>query len=858
MTTHIQYIDAYPGTGKTHWAINRMAQFLIEHITAVIEKREPDLDKHGQLFFYVAPTNNLIKEISASIKETVYNRIFNQTNDENRALDFSERAANRVYILTLESLAHTQQPISRLLTYAGRAYNENCKMMYECFKDQNGTSKYQFESNVEPLTEREQSIYLTSDMQYFTGCVVFITQAAFWSANFCESSSMKTFYNRSSTNIIIDEARSCNCDSTEVSLSYDAYKYISSLSNSSSNDLNSYHKVDKSLFFEDEIRAKLSTMLSLDQFSKLYSFLNMYESASFFIKYNVKNTKAKTAQHPIKASLVVMQVPYAALIGWKDITLMSAFFKQSQLYAVIKCAKNIEQIEYDFNLVNITPFALDEDRIKLLHKRFQNATLTWIFDNYNNISKRVYNSGVVVRSDEFNAKNVYAEISKNFEILKSKESAELKTRNIANSAFTSRAEYSAYEQSLHYVKYSTVKDFLLNCPSKQLVDNFVRNNPTAIPVSPIEVAIRRTIEYAREWTFANNALFKNNKSKKLFKSQAAQSILINFNKTLGFGFNSYNVFTKLPSKLREQFTPLTTDARGLNLYKQFSIIAVLSAFNLPPDIKAWFDQYCCETLVKDGKKVLHCWYDQYQDIALGQVIQTMMRCSLRDTTLDNKVLIILSTKKIAYNINAIFNKSFNLKDPLELFPKVKGACSLVHASMAYDKTYDSVREELRAKKAAAQREYTNTSSYLKANLKSNTRKLTDEELCYKAYKIKYYDESELRKRYNSLYASRIYLRNKLDDYNDKNYILFDDDYEKYMQKLESLNEELIEVKKQSSMLLAQVKKDFKKKILEDFDAVYNDVKDYIDKVSKKRQKLAEYFENKLNNVSESKATSDAA
>ena len=858
MTTHIQYIDAYPGTGKTHWAINRMAQFLIEHITAVIEKREPDLDKHGQLFFYVAPTNNLIKEISASIKETVYNRIFNQTNDENRALDFSERAANRVYILTLESLAHTQQPISRLLTYAGRAYNENCKMMHECFKDQNGTSKYQFEPNAEPLTEREQSIYLTSDMQYFTGCVVFITQAAFWSANFSESSSMKTFYNRRSTNIIIDEARSCNCDSTEVSLSYDAYKYISSLSNSSSNDLNSYHKVDKSLFFEAEIRAKLSTMLSLDQFSKLYSFLNMYESASFFIKYNVKNTKAKTAQHPIKASLVVMQVPYAALIGWKDITLMSAFFKQSQLYAVIKCAKNIEQIGYDFNLVNITPFALDEDRIKLLHKRFQNATLTWIFDNYNNISKRVYNSGVVVRSDEFNAKNVYAEISKNFEILKSKESAELKTRNIANSAFTSRAEYSAYEQSLRYVKYSTVKDFLLNCPSKQLVDNFVHNNPTAIPVSPIEVAIRRTIEYAREWTFANNALFKNNKSKKLFKSQAAQSILINFNKTLGFGFNSYNVFTKLPSKLREQFTPLTTDARGLNLYKQFSIIAVLSAFNLPPDIKAWFDQYCCETLVKDGKKVLHCWYDQYQDIALGQVIQTMMRCSLRDTTLDNKVLIILSTKKIAYNINAIFNKSFNLKDPLELFPKVKGACSLVHASMAYDKTYDSVREELRAKKAAAQREYTNTSSYLKANLKSNTRKLTDEELCYKAYKVKYYDESELRKRYNSLYASRIYLRNKLDDYNDKNYILLDDDYEKYMQKLESLNEELIEVKKQSSMLLAQVKKDFKKKILEDFDAVYNDVKDYIDKVSKKRQKLAEYFENKLNNVSESKATSDAA
>ena len=140
----IRYIDAYPGTGKTHWAINRMAQFLIEHITAVIEKREPDLDKHGQLFFYVAPTNNLIKEISASIKETVYNRIFNQTNDENRALEFSERAANRVYILTLESLAHTQQPISRLLTYAGRAYNENCKMMHECFKDQNGTSKYQF------------------------------------------------------------------------------------------------------------------------------------------------------------------------------------------------------------------------------------------------------------------------------------------------------------------------------------------------------------------------------------------------------------------------------------------------------------------------------------------------------------------------------------------------------------------------------------------------------------------------------------------------------------------------------------------------------------------------------------------
>lgn len=846
----IHYIDAYPGTGKTHWAINKMAQFLIEHITAAIEKREPDLDKHGQLFFYIAPTNNLIKEISASIKEVVYNKIFNQTNDENRALEFSEKAANRIYILTLESLAHTQQPISRLLTYAGRAYNENCKMMHEYFKDQIGTSKYQFESNVEPLTEREQSIYLTSDMQYFTGCVVFITQAAFWSANFSESSSIKTFYNRSSTNIIIDEARSCNCDSTEVLLSYDAYKYISSLSSSSSNNLNSYHKVDKSLFFEDEIRTKLSTILSLDQFSKLYSFLKLYESASFFIKYNVKNTKAKDTL-PAKATLVVMQVPYAALIGWKNITLMSAFFKQSQLYAVINCAKNIEQIEYDFDLIDITSSALDEDRIKLLHKRFQNATLTWIFDNYNNISKRVYNSGVVVRSDEFNAKNVYAEISKNFEILKSKEATELKTHSITNSAFTSRAEYSAYEQSLRYVKYSTVKDFLLKCPNKQLVDSFVHDNFSAIPVSPIEVAIRRTIEYAREWTFANNALFKNNKSKKLFKSQAAQSILINFNKTLGFGFNSYNVYNKLPTKLREQFTPLTTDARGLNLYKQFSIIAVLSAFNLPPDIKAWFDQYCCETLVKDGKKVLHCWYDQYQDIALGQVIQTMMRCSLRDTTLDNKVLIILSTKKIAYNINAIFNKSFNLKDPLELFPKVKGACSLVHASIAYDKTYDDIREKLRAKKAAAQRDYINTSNYLKANLKSNMRKLTDEEICYKAYKMKYYDNSELRRQYALKHNSKTYFTNKF-----KNAFTVEE-AELYMRRVDEINESLEQLKKDSSMLLAQVKKDFKKKILEDFDAVYNDVKDYIDKVSKKRQKLAEYFENKLNNASESKATSDA-
>jgi hypothetical protein len=857
MTTHIQYIDAYPGTGKTHWAINKMAQFLIEHIAATKEKREPDLDKYGQLFFYVAPTNTLINEISASLKETIYNKIFNQTNDENKALEFSERAASRIYILTLESLTN-KQPISKLLAYAGHEYNEDCKATHEKFKILNGSSKYQFEPHVEPLTDKERDLYITSDILYYPGCVVFITQAAFWSANFSESSTMKTFYNRSSTSIIIDEARSCNCDSTEISLSYDAYKYISSLPSSSTNDLNSYHKADKSIFLKDEIRAKLGTTLSLDQFTKLYSFLKMYESASFFIKYNVKNTRAKTTSQPIKASLVVMQVPYAALIGWKDITLMSAFFKQSQLYAVINCAKNIDQIEYDFNLIDITSSTLDEDRIKLLHKRFQNATLTWIFDNYNNISKRVYNSGVVVRSDEFNAKNTYTEISKNFEILKSKEHAELNASyKVANNAFTSLSHYSSYTQFLHYARYSTVKDFLLNCTNKQLIDNFVHNNPLAIPVPPIEVAIRRAIEYAREWTFANNALFKNNKSKKLFKSQAAQSILINFNKTLGFGFNSYNVYNKLPGKLREQFTPLTTDARGLNQYKQFSIIAVLSAFNLPPDIKAWFDQYCCETLVKDGKKVLHCWYDQYQDIALGQVIQTMMRCSLRDTTLDNKVLIILSTKKIAYNINAIFNKSFNLKDPLELFPKVKGVCSLVHASMPYDKTYDSVREELRAKKAAAQREYTNTSGYLKANLKSNTRELTDEELCYKAYKMKYYDESDLRKRYNSLYANRIYLKNKLNEYSNKNYILSNDDYTKYTQRLENLNEELAEVKKQSSMLLAQVKKDFKKKILEDFDAVYNDVKDYIDKVSKKRQKLAEYFENKLNNASESKATSDA-
>lgn len=824
----IRYIDSYPGAGKTHWAISKMTRYLLEHIKAANEDKEPDIAKFGQLFIYVAPTNALINEISSDLKKKVYEYIFNRTNDEELANEYMVKASNRIKVITSESLSTTYIPVSKFLTFAGRAYNEQCQSLHTKFSEKFQSSQYKFEPFSENISELEYNKYPTYYL-YNPGDILFITQASFWTANYSDNSKNKTFYSRSATRVIIDEARSCNCDCINIDISAKAYEYISSLCNSKNTSLNEYHKLNKELFFKKDTVSALMSELSFTQYSSLYQFLETYESASFFIKYNIKSTKTST---PIKASFVVVQIPYAALTQWQDIVLMSAFFKQSQLYAVIKCSKNIDSINYNFKLANITKSVLDSDRVNLLYDRLKEATITWVFDNYNNISKRVYDSGLVVNSDEYNAKSTYHDIVKQFAILKSNELSKISQEN------------SSKEKETTYVRFNNVKDFLLHGGDKTAIKTFANDNPQVVPYSPIEAAIRRSIDYAREWTFKTNKLFKKNKSVKTFNNQAKQTILINFNKTLGYSFKKYQVWNILPSNIRESFTPLTIDARGLNTYKQFSIIAVLSAFNIPPDIKAWFDQYCSESIIKDGKKVIHCWYDQYQDVALGQVIQTMMRCSLRDTTIDNKVLIILSTKKIAYSINSIFNKAFKLVNPNELFPNIGTTYSLVHSSLTYEELSDEIKNELKSKKSTRQKEYSKTDSFLKANIKTNRKELSKEDECYKAYKIKYYDESPLRRKYVSLCNNRRYIEKKIKSLKNESYDtrVFCDEYQ---EKLDQIEHQLEQNKADSVKLLAQVKKDFKEKFLNDPDAVYNDVYDYIEKVDSKRRALANYYENKL-------------
>lgn len=814
----IKYIDSYPGAGKTHWAIKRMTNYLLAHISAKLHSTEPDLKKYGQLFVYVAPTNALISEIILSLKQSIYNYVYNATLNKELANSYYEEASTRIVAITTDTISNKFSTVAKTLTLSSRYCNSIAKEKAQ----HNPSYSYEEDSNESSLNSE---IYNQSyNLLYTPGSIVFITQAAFWAANHSLTSSQKTFWNRSTTRIIIDEARSCNCDFISIDLSPEIYEYISKLSNSSVE--NSYKKIDRSVFYKQDVVYELTSKLGSNARKTLYDFLDQYESASFFIKYNIKYTNSKSL---FKATLVVMQIPYSALIGWKEIVLMSAFFKQSQLHAIIKSTRNIEDLDYSLKLVNITKSVLDNNRIEYLNRRLKNATLTWVFDNYANISKKIYNSGLVIGGFEENAKEIANKAIKDFNQCKAEELQFLKNHDINKLS----------SNSIEFSKYKNFKEFLFDSNSSIKKKVFLQNHKQIISKNPIELAITTSINFAKNWIVNTNKNFKK-EDKKYFSEESKQVILINFNKTLGYKYGTYNVWDSLPLDLRDKFTPLVTDARGLNTYKQFSIIAVLSAFNIPPDIKAWFDQYCSEDVIKDGKKIIHCWYDQYQDIALGQVIQTMMRCSLRDISLDNKVLIILSTKKIAYAVNSIFNNAFNLANPLDLFPDIPPH-SLVHSSLSFQELPEQIKNDLKSKKALIQNQYQSTNKYLESSIRLNRKELSKEDECYKAYKMKYYDNSPLRKKYSLLYRQKSYYTSLL-----KEKKLSLEKYEEYTNKLININNELTNLKNKSAILLKKVRKDFKEAIMNlGIDKLQFELIEYIDKIDEKRNKLALYFESKL-------------
>lgn len=839
LSSVINYIDYLPGTGKTYWMASQLVQYLYTHINSSRKHLEIDYEKTPQLVIVVAPTISLLLEIqktvlsefakfvsnldydtSSSYIASAYNmmyRLYGMPNRSSSDMKDETSIMGDEHSVTIQGYKYDLEPavatnsyyaknIRQLLKdssmYCNRSMRDKLQL-YNQFQKENPI-ECEYIRAYKGLSYEDCSSYekldfknLTSPLCYSLGCIVFITEAAFWNANHSANSSNKTFWNKASTWLLMDEARSCYCNSISIILSEKTSGLIAEHYGESV--FKEYVEISNKFYDIPEIRDSIIEDGGYAMLNKLESYITQHEGSSIFIRLSTKDSESKSK----RAVLAIVQVPYSAFSGWKKVTLMSAFFKDSQLYAVLSSANKAGCLKSDVNF-KLEPeknVKILEKNEKLISRRCAAATITYVYDNDSYISKRIYNKGVVYSVGSSLVNTINKDTIASFNICKNSKDIE------------QHESFNKYNSVLDLVRANRTHK-LSSEPLTFEAQYFKKLQPSLVYITPLEFAIKMSLKYSLTW-LKSKFKFSINDSDTTLKDYLKNNVLINYNKYLG-GTNML-ADDDLPKSLRECYTSLTTDSRGINKYIKYRIISVLAAYNATPAIDAWFSQFTLG-------------YDSTKDYAIGQCIQTMLRCNVRDKYDVQEALIILSTRGLAEDIAKRLG--------IQVVPPSQIINSSKKFSLAFANIVHSNKKVLTEEQKEQMKAYSDKSSTaLKA--KERFEKVLDDEALYKkAYLKKYYEYSDEYKKAKqvSLKLHRIntLLNNSLND----------------VEKAEALAKKSALLLEQSelSAKCKEIKKKVEKQFVEDFtknkQRIISDVQDFIAKVQKDRSRYAKYYAKK--------------
>lgn len=610
----IYYTDCIPGSGKTHWAIEKINQ----HIS------KPRNIK-SSVILYCAPTKALLIEVYNKIKDTAQDRvhlIFSKTNNIDSveaALESSFDFLNRIYE-------------SGDLNYIQKSKNSLSNRMSR----KNAT------------------------LGIYPGDVVLITHAALWNAYF--SDQKNTFKCKDKISLIIDEARDCYVTSLSFSLcsaeiAIDFKKYLGFKDQSEfcliNPELLSKARLEEGGFRESQFKSKYKRIF--DEFAK-------HSQKSNIELYAVVRKEFASNRFLIS----IIRAPYDALMGWKNVFALSAFYSSSQLYNLLESIKSHPQLKekYQYNQINVTSKIINKQRYAQLKKRLENVNISWIYDSsvsytkYKNYVPYVYPSNKVYLETAIeNYQNLYS-ASKN----------------------TVFKYYSNIPQLKDYIKFLTDNDTLrwdtsydtfcveLLDTAKSYEDedftkavNVILENKREIiyPTNPTTFASMYSLEIMKRWIKStyNKDIEKDsyllsvnisnpNIEKKRYEIETIETTQeVSFshinsedNEDNDIDDNRYeNWKENVTNEAKEYAVPLLGDVRGLNNYKNYDNLVLISSYLPPVELVNWFSKFCPA-------------YNPYLDFSLGQTIQIMMRCSMRNIESNSTVFIVLNSKEMANDI----------------------------------------------------------------------------------------------------------------------------------------------------------------------------------------------------------------
>ena len=671
----IHYIDLKPGVGKTHWAINRMVDHLVKS----------PCEADG-VIVYVAPTIALLKEVLEKIKAegVLLNNVYTITSTSGSAVKETIRSVFEgydTYLRVKQEFLRANKPIDT------KEFEDT--VLLQCFKE-NRNSKIN------------------------DGGIVLMTHEAFWMSDF--AGDRPTFLHQDKIEVIMDETRQCFLGNIDIHITKEGL-YDKCLQYFDIQPETTFTEVSQSLIDPDSLYARLPELyneLSKKEREKLKEFVTRY-GANIYIKVKAYATEKQKDSFCID----FVQIPYAGLVGWKNLTIIASFYRDSQLYHIIEASKSIGNMRYAFEQVNISDQINAKERIKWLRTRYKSTDITYVFTNRVSLSN--YKNGLVAYNQHHKTGSFLDKVESTIMALASFKGTEhdkwatfqsLKSIGslFAESEIVEPPESDgALDQTLVSMKF-TFKHDSLDADLTKLIKNI---GSFLAPISPIEYAATVATNIAVCWRQQHPYYVETESSQSVCPSIALNSKFL-------LNINAKNFMDDLsdPESLWDRWIPkpvqarcdkLIGDMRGLNRYSNYNVVLFLSAVRPYPALVEWFEEFCPS-------------YDPDVDITLGYCIQTIMRCAIRNIQSTQNVLLVLPDRYLAQQVYLRFDGLPKFMEPIDL-----GANESILIT-AKDLIVDKVMETEDAK--TKMQKYRKTDRYKKMYARYKTKPKT---LCRNAY-----------------------------------------------------------------------------------------------------------------------------
>lgn len=576
-TNAIHYVNAFPGSGKTHRFVHDIA---IPHIL--------NISKTSSILVYAAPSMKLLREVELAIRDELVK--LGILHPGQVCGDYLQKVSSEGQGLVANQLADILlgNKLGKDVRRAAR-YGTVVLCSHECI------AKLSLDT---PGRERVVLVY--------------------------------------------DEARACLQDSiTSINISTELLEYLTEpqgnnilpLITTSGTHLESlsywtWADYTNPLPTVDDIEAKVPTA-SKTVITKIVKILEYVRNASLDVYVSLKyNPKIKNSKPKYSAFCILN--PRRMFQHYARVLVLSANFKSTQMYHFLHYYKGQINTDQETTMVNLTSAYIDIDRMYALANRLQKTKITYILDfgAKETLTKTQLNKGMVVYDNTISE----TEINKKWKKLNTGET---------------------YRQALSYRNQSRYGSMMASRKNRDAINAFFDSLNITLEDGTIAQGVGQVVPFMAlhaaylyknflsihdlNWTTlpcAINKTYDTNKHNSIWKQEMLDDI-----------YNLQPEDYLLPELPNEgpPLTELSLVSHGLNAYQSMHGAAFLGTMKYHPE-----EYSILKSLVPK--------YDSKVARTIDYMIQCLWRCSVRDINVDTPVLLIVTDKHLAFELQDSFRK----------------------------------------------------------------------------------------------------------------------------------------------------------------------------------------------------------